>query len=93
MRHLATAALLFTFGCKDGTTPVQPTPSVATAPPDTSLVYSLSGSVQDTASRPITGSRVEVIAGDRLGAVETTDRNGRSRLPGTFTGAVTVLAS
>jgi hypothetical protein len=94
MRLLAGVVLVFALGCENGQSPVQPTPSASAAPQvATPLVFSLSGSVQDSASRPIAGSRVEIIAGDRSGIFETTDANGRFRMPGTFTGTVTVRAS
>ena len=51
---LVAGALLF-LGCGDGKSPVQPTPSL---PAPTPHVFSLSGSVSDTASRPLGGSRV-----------------------------------
>ena len=94
MRRLAAFVLVFALGCEDGKSPVQPTPSESVAPqPAPPLVFSLSGSVQDTASRPLAGARVEIIAGDRSGTVETTDGNGRFRMPGTFTGTVTIAGS
>lgn len=94
MRHLAAVVLLFAAACEDGKSPVQPTPSTPVSPqPAPPLVFSLSGSVQDTASRPLAGVRVEVIAGDRSGTFETTDSNGRFRMPGTFTGTVTLAGS
>ena len=94
MRHLAAIVLLFAMGCENGTSPVQPTPTEPVAPqPPPPLVFSLNGSVQDTASRPLADARVEITAGHRSGAVETTDSNGRFRMPGTFTGTVTIAAS
>ena len=94
MRHLAAVVLLFAVACEDGKSPVQPTPSTPVSPqPAPPLVFSLSGSVQDTASRPLAGARVEVIAGDRSGTFETTDSNGRFKMPGTFTGTVTLAGS
>ena len=94
MRHLAAVVLLFAVGCEDGKSPVQPTPPVSVSPESAPpIVFSLSGSVQDTASRPVAGARVEIIAGDRSGTFETTDGYGRFRMPGTFTGTVTVAGS
>jgi hypothetical protein len=55
--------------------------------------FSLSGSVSDTASRPLGGSRVEVIGGPRAGTAVTTDEVGRFSMPGTFTGTIRVTAS
>src|SRR5262245_23231108 len=94
MRYLAAVVLLFALGCEDGKSPVQPTSSEPASPqPAPRPLFSLSGSVQDTASRPLAGAKVEVIAGDRSGTVEITDRNGRFRMPGTFTDTVTIAAS
>ena len=94
MRHLAAVVLLVALGCNDSQSPVQPTPAAPVSPqPAPPLVFSLSGSVQDTASRPLAGARVEVIAGDRSGTFETTDSSGRFRMPGTFTGTVTLAGS
>lgn len=90
MRHLGAVVLLFSLGCGDGKSPVQPTPSPVAPTPQ---VFSLSGSVRDTASRPLGGSRVEVIDGQRASMVTTTDETGRFSMPGTFTGTVTVTAS
>ena len=53
MRHLAAVVLLFAMGCENGKSPVQPTPPEPVSPqPTPPLVFSLSGMVQDTASRP-----------------------------------------
>jgi hypothetical protein len=90
MRHLGAVALLIALGCDDGGSPARPTPSL---PAPTPQVFSLSGSVTDTAWRPLGGARVEVTAGSSAGTVSTTDDNGRFRMPGTFTGTVTVTAS
>ena len=90
MRHLAAGVLLFSLGCGDGQSPVQPTPSF---PMRTPQVFSLSGSVRDTASRPLGGARVEVMAGSSAGMVTITDDKGRFWMPGTFTGTVTITAS
>jgi Carboxypeptidase regulatory-like domain len=90
MRQSAAVVLLFSLGCGDGKSPVQSTPPL---PAPTPQVFSLSGSVRDTASRPLGGSRVEVIDGQGAAVGTTTDGAGRFRLPGTFTGMVTVTAS
>jgi hypothetical protein len=90
MRHLASVVLLCSLGCGDAKPPVQPTlPPVMPAPEE----FSLSGSVSDTASRPLGGSRVEVIGGPRAGTAVTTDEVGRFSMPGTFTGTIRVTAS
>jgi hypothetical protein len=90
MRHLASVVLLCSLGCGDAKPPVQPTlPPVMPAPEE----FSLSGSVSDTASRPLGGSRVEVIGGPRAGPAVTTDEVGRFSMPGTFTGTIRVTAS
>ena len=80
------AALMFP-GCGDGKAPVQPTP-VPVAPP--LQEFRLSGNVSDTASRPLAGSKVEVMDGPRAGTAATTDEAGRFTMPGTFTGNITV---
>jgi hypothetical protein len=85
---VCTAAWL--AGCGDGKSPVQPS-----ADPYASLfpAFALSGRVVDTAYRPIEGSRVEIVAGPRTGAVEVTDQNGRFAMEGLFTNPITVRAS
>jgi carboxypeptidase family protein len=86
MRHLAAIALVFSLGCADGKSPVDPTPSA--------LTFSLAGDVRDTASRPLKGASVVVVDGPRAGAATTTDDAGRFSIPGTFTqSALTVIAS
>lgn len=90
MRHLGAVVLLFSLGCGDGKSPVQPTPPPIAPTPQ---VFSLSGGVYDTARRPLGGSRVEVIDGQRASMVTTADETGRFSMPGPFTGTVTVTAS
>jgi hypothetical protein len=91
MRQLSAILLLLSFGCADGKSPVEPTPS---APVPTPLTFSLAGSVNDTASRPLKGASVAVVDGPRAGTTATTDDAGRFSMPGTFTqAAVTVVAS
>jgi hypothetical protein len=91
MRHLAAIVLLFSFGCADRKSPVEPTSS----PPETAqLTFSLSGDVQDTASRPLKGATVTVVDGPRAGTTTMTDDAGRFRMPDTFTqSAITFVAS
>jgi hypothetical protein len=55
--------------------------------------FSLFGSVQDTAFRPIAGVAVGVLDGPAPGVSAVTDSTGRFALPGVFTGAITVRAS
>lgn len=90
MRYLGAVVLLFSVACGDGKSPVQPTPPPIAPTPE---VFSLSGSVRDTASRPLGGARVEVIDGQRASVVTTTDETGRFSMPGTFTGTVTITVS
>lgn len=87
---------LSVLGCGDGESPVGPTPPVQTTPPPVPPAFQdfrLSGSVSDTASRPLAGSQVEVIDGPRAGTSATTDESGRFSMPGTFTGNITLTAS
>jgi hypothetical protein len=91
MRHLAAIVLLFSFGCADDKSPIEPTPS---APAPAQLTFSLAGDVRDTASRPLKGASVAVVDGPRAGTTTTTDDAGRFSMPGTFTqSAMTVIAS
>jgi hypothetical protein len=85
---LAVVALL--PGCGDARSPVHPT-----APPVMPALeeFRLTGGVTDTAYRPLSGARVEVINGLRAGTVATTDEAGRFSMTGTFTGTTTVIAS
>jgi hypothetical protein len=82
--------VLFLVGCGDSVSPTQPAPSLPTS---TAEEFLLSGSVADTASRSLAGSRVEVIGGSRAGTFTTTDANGRFLMPGTFTDTVTIRAT
>jgi hypothetical protein len=90
MRHFGAVLLLFAVGCDNAPLPVQPTLSL---PAPTLPEFRLSGSVRDTASRPLGGSTVEIIAGPNTGTFTTTNENGRFSMPGSFTGVVTVRAS
>jgi hypothetical protein len=90
MRQLAAIVLLFSFGCADGTSPVEPTPP----PAPVQVTFTLQGDVRDTASRPLKGASVAVTDGPRAGTTATTDDAGRFSVPGMFTqSAVTVIAS
>jgi carboxypeptidase family protein len=75
-------------GCGRGESPVQPTP-----PPPPPVEFSLFGSVVDTAIRPLSDVRVEVVDGPRAGTFVTTTASGTYELPGVFTDSVTVQAS
>jgi len=54
MRSIPLVLLVFVLGCGAATSPVQPT---------TPVPFSLSGLVQDTAFRPLSGARVEITQG------------------------------
>jgi hypothetical protein len=90
MRHFGAMVLLFAVGCDNAQLPVQPTLSL---PAPTLPEFRLSGSVRDTASRSLGGSRVEIVAGPNAGTFTTTNEHGRFSMPGSFTGVVTVRAS
>jgi hypothetical protein len=90
MRRAWTIVLLLSLGCGDVKSPVAPAPPPLASTPD---LFSLSGSVTDTAQRSLSGSNVEVIAGQGAGTVTTTDEHGRFRMPETLTGIVTIRAS
>lgn len=86
------AAALLAVGCTDAAAPVRPTPTVPDATPSVQI-FSLRGSVTDTAYRSLSGATVEIIDGPRAGTVTTVDEHGYFSMPGTFTGTVTVKAS
>lgn len=91
MRHLAAIVLLFSLGCADGKSPVEPTPS---APAPAQLTFSLAGDVRDTASRPLKGASLAVVDGPRAGTTTTTDDAGRFSMPGIFSqSTITLVAS
>jgi hypothetical protein len=91
MRHLAAIVMLFSLGCAETKSPVEPTPSVAVP---ALLTFSLAGDVRDTASRPLRDASVAVVDGPRAGTTTMTDDAGRFSMPGTFTqSAITVIAS
>jgi hypothetical protein len=64
-------------------------PTAAPSP----VAYQLMGWVNDTAARPLADATVEIVDGFRAGEFVTTDGRGQFRLPGTFTGAVSIRAS
>ena len=85
------AAALFPVGCADAARPVEPT----TVPDATSSVqiFSMRGSVTDTAYRSLSGATVEITDGPRAGTATPVDEHGFFSMPGTFTGTVMVKAS
>ena len=66
-----------------------PTPPAAEA----ALSYSISGSVGDTAYRPLVGARVEIVSGGSAGTFALAREDSHYSLPGTFTGTVVLVAS
>ena len=86
---LAAAALVLS-GCGDAKLPLQPAPLPVSA---TLEEFSLSGEVYDSASRSLSGVKVEVIDGPRSGTATTTDEAGRFSMPGPFIGVIQVTAS
>jgi hypothetical protein len=69
MRHLAAIVLLFSLGCADGKSPVEPTPSAAVP---AQLTFSLEGTVRDTVGRPLKGASLAVVDGPRAGTIACT---------------------
>ena len=95
MRQMAGILWLMFLGCGSGNSPVQPTTTQPTPaePAPTPQVFLLSGSVSDSASRPLSGASVEVTTGPRAGTRTTTNEAGRFWLPETFSGLVTITAA
>ena len=91
MRTIVGVLVAVCIGC-DGQSPTQPTP-VAPVPDQPPARYSLYGSVQDTAYRPVADVRIEVVDSQRAGASVVTDAAGRYELAGSFSGAMLVRAS
>jgi hypothetical protein len=85
MRRYVFAILVCSLGCSDGN------PTAPTAPVNPE--FSLSGTVFDTAFRPLPNVIIEVVGGPRNGANATTDASGRYALTGTFTNTVSLRAS
>lgn len=79
----------FSIGCGESRLPSQPS-AVAAQPP---REFSLAGQVQDTFSRPVADSRVEIVDGPRAGSFALTGASGRFEMPGTFSDAITVQAT
>jgi hypothetical protein len=76
-------------GCANGSPPpTQPTPAAEALPP-----FSVSGSVTDTALRPLGGARVEIVSGQNAGAFAIAGEDSHFKLPGTFTDTITLVAS
>src|SRR5262245_45050851 len=90
---LALVALALFIGCGHAASPVEPTPLSVSSVPAALQDYRLSGGVRDSAWRPLSGAKVEVIDGPRVGTASTTDEAGRFSLAGTFTGYITISAS
>src|SRR5262249_20803676 len=86
---LVAVAVLIGAGCGKEQSPAQPTP----APPSVHTAFSVSGSVIDTALRPLADVRVEVVDGPGTGAVATTGPLGTYNRSGTFSDTLTVQAS
>ena len=95
MRQMAGILLLICLGCGDSNSPVQPTTNQPTPaePAPAPQVFLLSGSVSDSASRPLSGASVEVTTGPTAGTRTTTNQAGRFWLPETFSGVVTITAA
>ena len=98
VRRGATVALMLaTLACGDDsrgpvipTTPApNPPPTTGTQPPQSLLT----GSVSDTAFRPVAGVRIEAVDGALAGTSAISNATGSFALPGTFDGAVTFRAS
>ena len=66
---------------------------VSTTPTPVSVVAThIRGFVQDSAFRPLTGVKVEIVDGQQAGA-SATSTDGIFEIPGTLTGAVTLRAT
>ena len=74
---------------------VAPSPVRPSEPPPVSTppVFQFSGSVADTAYRPLASATVEILDGAQAGTSVTTDANGNFLLRGTFSTATTLRAS
>src|SRR6266852_8389312 len=100
MKRLFVAAAIalagFTLACGDGgripTSPMAPSP-VPPGPAPPLVVQSLYGYVSDTAFRPVTGAKVEVLTGPQAGTVMTSDDQGRFSYTGTFASTVNLRAT
>ena len=77
---------VFCVGCGDA-------PSPSPAQPTSPVQSSLSGDVQDTAFRGLSDARVEITEGSQAGAFATTEPYGLFRIPGAFSGTISVRAS
>lgn len=78
-------AILLGLGCSDSH------PAAQTAPVNPE--FSLSGTVHDTAFRPLVNVTIEVFGGPRNGVNATTDASGHYAFSGTFTNTVSLRAS
>jgi hypothetical protein len=89
MRRLVCLLAVCALGCNEDRLPT-PAPSPTPVPP---AGYRVMGWVYDTAAHPLADVRIEVVEGARAGESVTTDAQGQYRLPGVFTGAVSLLAT
>ena len=84
------------YGCRDARGPVTPGTPVGNPPPTTgprTPPATLSGSVYDTAFRPLGGVRIEVVDGPSAGVSTTSGVTGSFALTGIFPESVTFRAS
>src|SRR6202051_2422377 len=84
-----TGGLIASGGCDRTPSPVQST----TAPSTTVSRFSVAGSVDDTALRPLADVKIAVLDGPGAGTFTLTDAAGSFALAGGFSDPVTVLAS
>jgi carboxypeptidase family protein len=86
---LITGGLIASGGCNKTQSPVQSTP----VPSPTVSRFSVAGSVDDTALRPLADVKIAVLDGPGAGTSTLTDAAGSFALAGEFSDPVTVLAS
>ena len=86
---LITGGLIASGGCNKIQSPVQSTP----VPSPTVSLFSVAGSVRDTAFRPLADVRIAVLDGPGAGTFTLTDATGSFALAGEFSDPVTILAS
>lgn len=78
------------LGC-DSASPAS-APSPVPPPTPAPFEFSLSGTVYNTAWRPLAGALIQVVAGSGSGASAVSDLAGHYELPGPFTGSIILLA-